>query len=134
MVRTKSSVDWYAETLVLLRNHGWALSACELLGELRQFNLKIAAPAVYRVLTALAKRGQVHCLESMNAFVAGQCNEHQQAPVLSVCDDCGLVEETPAPQVLSALSDVAGQSGFDQTHLVIELHGRCELCRGGAGS
>ena len=113
----------------MLQNRSGAMSAYDVLAELRQFNPKIAPPTVYRTLSVLSKQGLVHRLESINAFVACQCEQHQQAPVLSVCDDCGLVEECLAPQVLSALSDVAGQSGFSQTHQVIELHGRCAKCR-----
>ena len=64
----------------------------------------------------------------MNAYVACRCLEHQQAPVLSVCDDCGVVEECVAPRVLSALSEVADQSGFCATRQVIELRGRCVSC------
>lgn len=125
----RTQIDWHAKALAVLRGHGTALSAYEVLGELRQFNPKLAPPTVYRALSALARKGLVHRLESMNAFVACQCDRHQQAPVLSVCDDCGAVEEYLAPHIVSALSDVAGQSGFSPTHQVIELHGRCNLCR-----
>ena len=131
-VRTiKNSINWHAKVLEVLRNHSGAMSAYDVLAELRQFNPKIAPPTVYRALAALAKQGRVHRLESINAFVACQCDQHPQAPVLSVCDDCGVVEESIAPQVLSALSDVARQSEFALTHQVIELHGRCIACRDG---
>lgn len=129
MIATKSAINWHAKVLEMLQSRSGAMSAYDVLAELRQFNPKIAPPTVYRALTALSKQGLVHRLESINAFVACQCGHHKQAPVLSVCDVCGLVEESLAPQVLTALSDVAGQSGFAQTHQVIELHGRCAKCR-----
>ena len=110
------------------------MSAYDVLAELRQFNPKIAPPTVYRALAALSKQGQVHRLESINAFVACQCHQHHQAPVLSVCDDCGSVNEHLAPQVLDALSKVAGQLGFALTRQVIELNGRCITCCDGAST
>ena len=133
-MQLKNPIDWHSKVLTVLQNQKGAMSAYDLLGELRQFNPKIAPPTVYRALTTLAEQGQIHRLESINAFVACQCEQHQQAPVLSVCDSCGLVEECLAPQVLSALSDVAGKSGFALTHQVIELHGRCVSCRDGVAS
>ena len=105
------------------------MSAYKVLNELKVFNPKIAPPTVYRALNALAERGQVHRLESMNANVACRCAKHQHTPVLSVCEECGQVDESLAPQVMSALSDVTGQTGFTSTHQVIELYGRCISCR-----
>lgn len=114
--------------LGVLQEHGEALSAYQVLEELREYNPKIAPPTVYRALAVLSNEGLIHRLESMNAFIACQCDHHQQAPVLSICDDCGAVKESLAPKVLTALSDVAGQSGFALTHQVIELHGTCSSC------
>jgi len=127
--KAKQSVDWQEKVLSVLRESSGALSAYELQSELRKFNPKIAPPTVYRALTRLAEQGQIHRLESKNAFVACKRHQHQQPPVLSICDDCGLVEENLAPEVLVALSDVAVQSGFALTRQVIELHGHCVACR-----
>ena len=107
------------------------MSAYDVLAELRQFNPKIAPTTVYRALNALMERKKIHRLESMNAYIACQCEHHQQTPILAVCDDCGSVAECLAPTVLSALSDVADQSGFSATRQVIELRGRCVSCRDG---
>ena len=129
MSTAKRTVNWHDKVLgVLLKSKG-ALSAYDVLGELRQVNPKVAPPTVYRALSALADKGLVHRLESMNAYVACRKKQHHQSPVLSVCDDCGLVEETTAPQIHEALSAMAGKSGFALTRQVIELHGRCVACR-----
>ncbi len=129
MDKHKQPSDWHTKVLAVLRKNSGAVSAYEVLGELRVFNPKIAPPTVYRALNALAERGEVHRLESMNAYVASRSLKHQHAPVLSICDDCGRVEEYLAPQVISALSDITGQTGFTSTRQVIELHGRCISCR-----
>ncbi len=132
MSKEKRTVDWHQKVLEVLRGSSGSLSAYDVLGELRQVNPKVAPPTVYRALTALAEKGLVHRLESMNAYIACRSKKHRQTPVLSVCDDCGAVEETMAPQILEALSDVAGAAGFALTRQVIELHGRCVVCRDGA--
>jgi Fur family zinc uptake transcriptional regulator len=120
-----------ADVLAVLRRRGGPLSAYEVLGELRKSNPKIAPPTIYRALAALTERGRVHRLESMNAFIACRCDTHLKASVLSICDNCGRVEESVAPELLDELSSVAGQSGFQPARHVIEIHGLCASC--GAG-
>lgn len=119
-----------AEVLAVLRRRGGPLSAYDVLGELREVNPKIAPPTIYRVLAALTERGHVHRLESLNAFIACQCDRHRHAAILSICNDCGAVEESVAPDLLKALSSIAGKSGFAPTRHVIEVHGLCASCGG----
>ncbi len=120
-----------ADVLAVLCRRGRPLSAYEVLAALRETYPKIAPPTVYRALAALVDTGRVHRLESMNAFVACQCDRHPQAAILSICRDCGTVEESVAPELLAELSGVAGRSGFRPARHVIEIHGTCASC--GAG-
>ena len=120
-----------ADVLAILRLHRRPLSAYGVLGELRQSSPKIAAPTIYRALAALTERGQVHRLESLNAFIACRCERHHHASIMSICDDCGIVEECVAPDLLRELSSVAERSGFAPMRHVIEVHGVCASCGGG---
>jgi Fur family zinc uptake transcriptional regulator len=120
-----------ADVLAILRRRSRPLSAYDLLGELRESHPKIAPPTIYRALAALTERGRVHRLESMNAFIACQCDRHTQASILSICHGCGTVEESVAPDLLEDLSSIAGKSGFQPARHVIEIHGLCASC--GAG-
>lgn len=117
-----------AEVLAVLRRRRAPLSAYDVLGELREAYPKIAPPTIYRALAALTEHGQVHRLESLNAFIACQCGRHKHASILSICDGCGAVEETVAPDLLKELSSIAGKSGFAPTRHVIEIHGLCASC------
>lgn len=126
----KKSANWHVKALKILRKANNPLSAYDVLGQLRKYNPQIAPTTVYRALAALTENGQIHRLESMNSYVACQREHHNQSPILSVCDDCGSVEESLAPQVLSALDELAGQSGFFATRQVIELRGQCVSCSG----
>ncbi len=120
-----------ADVLAVLRRRGGPLSAYDVLGKMREHHPKLAPPTIYRALAALTERGRVHRLESLNAFIACQCDRHAQASILSICDDCGAVEESVAPDLLKEISSVAGQSGFRPSRHVIEIHGLCATC--GAG-
>ena len=117
-----------ADVLAVLRRSGEPLSAYDILGRLREDNPKIAPPTIYRALGALIDAGTVHRLESLNAYMVCKCAAHQQASILSICDDCGSVEENVAPDLLDNLSKVIGESGFAPVRHVIEVHGVCSAC------
>ncbi len=117
-----------AEVLAVLGRRRGPMSAYDILAELREANPKIAPPTIYRALTALTERGCVHRLESLNAFIACQSDRHRNAAILSICDDCGTVNESVAPDLLKELISLVGKSGFAPTRHVIEVHGLCVSC------
>jgi len=117
-----------AEILAVLRRQDRPQSAYDVLAALRPAHPKIAPPTVYRALAALTADGRAHRLESLNAFVACHHQGHAKASIMSICDDCGGVEENVAPDLLDQLSSIAGRSGFQSTRHVVELHGVCASC------
>ncbi len=117
-----------AAVLGVLRRHGAPLSAYDLLGRLRETHPKLAPPTVYRALRSLTESGRVHKIVSLKAFVACRHGTEPATAIMSICEECGMVEETVAPDLLDALSGVAGRSGFAATRHVIEIHGRCADC------
>ncbi|MEL6476538.1 MAG: transcriptional repressor [Pseudomonadota bacterium] len=123
---TRSQTD----VLDVLRQHGGALSAYDVLGTLRMTNPTISAPTIYRALAALAASGRVHRLASVSAYIAAAPTTVGNTAILSICDDCGLVEQNAAPDLLTELTKLAEQSGFSEMNDVIELHGRCASCVG----
>ncbi len=124
----KAGTTMEKQILAILRRGSTPLSAYDILGELRDAHPKIAPPTVYRALARLKEAGCVHRLESKNAYVSCRCDAHHGASVLSICNDCGNVEEMLAETVLEALSTVTSQSGFASDHHVIEVHGLCAGC------
>ncbi|MEM8792490.1 MAG: Fur family transcriptional regulator [Pseudomonadota bacterium] len=118
--------------LAILRRHRRPVSAYDVLGELQDTNPKIAPPTIYRALAALMDKGLVRRVESLNAFMACKGrNRRHHTSIMSICDDCGAVEESIAPDLVEDLSVVIGKSGFEPTRHVIEVHGVCASC--GAG-
>ena len=126
---SKRGAKLQVEVLAVLRRRRGPLSADDGLGELRAANPKIAPPTVCRALTAPTECGRVHRLDSLNAVIACQCVRHQNAPVLSICEDCGTVEESIAPDLLEELSRFADKPGFSPRQHGIEVHGLCGACR-----
>ena len=117
-----------AEVLGVLRRRGVPISAYEVLECLREKNPRLSPTTIYRALAALAERGQAHRVESLNAFVACQRERHHHASILSICGDCGAVEESISADLLTRLSSIAGKSGFAPMRHVIEVHGQCGSC------
>lgn len=125
---TRRGEKMQADVLRILRRRGGPLSAYDILDELRPANPKIAPPTIYNALAALTKRRRVHRVESLRAYIACQCDDQDQGSILSICDDCGKVEERAAPDVLENLSGMLEQAGFEAQRHVIEIHGMCSAC------
>ncbi|MEL6646109.1 MAG: Fur family transcriptional regulator [Pseudomonadota bacterium] len=125
---SKREGAWQGEILAIMRKHETPVTAYALLNELREINAKIAPPTVYRALSGLTERGLVHRLESLNAFMACKCDGHASASVLSICDDCGNVDEQDAPEVVSEIATKLANTGFAAQRHVIEVHGTCASC------
>ncbi|MTH95819.1 Fur family transcriptional regulator [Roseibium sp. RKSG952] len=122
---------WQAEVLDILRRRHGPVSAYDVLETLRKTHKNISPTTIYRALSALTKSGQVHRVESLNAFIACQCERHQHASILSICEQCGSVEESVDPDLVKGLSSVICKSGFSPMRHVIEVLGTCGSCRTG---
>ena len=113
------------------------LSAYDILGRARSDALK-APVQVYRSLEKLERRGLVHRIEALNAFVA--CSEHDDRckksehrhdahrPGFVICRDCGAVREFEDGRVASIAQEAAGED-FEVSLIALEVYGRCALCR-----
>lgn len=116
------------EVLAVLNAADGALSAYEVLHELQTLHPKIAPPTIYNALEALIRKGKVHRVESLNANIARQRDEAHHPSDISICDDCGLVEERAAPDLLKTLTNLVEEMGFAPQCHVIEVHGVCASC------
>ena len=122
------------EVLGHLRRADGPLTAYDVLARMQAPGRKVAPPTVYRALAALTASGAVHRIEATNAYVAcchGSAGGDHEA-ILSICDDCGSVEEHADTAVLDDLARLAARSGFTPDRQIVELHGRCGDCAGKA--
>ena len=113
------------------------LSAYDILGRARSDALK-APVQVYRSLEKLERRGLVHRIEALNAFVA--CSEHDERckksehrhdahrPGFVICRECGAVREFEDGRVASIAQEAAGDD-FEVSLVALEVFGQCASCR-----
>ena len=122
-----------AEDLVLktLRRSKKPLGAYPILAKVKKFGIK-NSPIVYRALATLLKRGDIHKIKGLNAFVACDCEpSHKHAlSVLTVCGDCERVEELHDHAVIHQLENLRKWGILFQNHAVIELPVTCQKCAG----
>ncbi len=117
-----------ADILGVLRSSNAPMTAYQILGRLQKNEPDIAAPTVYRALTALTDQGRAHKLESLKAFVPCRCEHDNSLPVLTICDDCGQVEEHDGGSLLPKLTALIAASKFVPDRHIVELHGACNAC------
>ena len=125
---TKRGEQMRAEILAVLREADGAMSTYDVLHRLQASHPKIAPPTVYNALAGLTKSGRVHRVESLKAYIACQCDFTHKSTVLSICDECGTVQERSAPRLVENLSGFVEETGFLPQRHVIEVHGLCSSC------
>ncbi len=113
--------------LALLRAHGGAMTAYQILDALRDEGVS-APPTVYRALARLTADGAAHRIESLNAYMACACPDHGDTRAFLICDGCGSVREAAEPRVDVAVHHLADKAGFAISRAAIELRGRCAAC------
>lgn len=107
-----------------------ALTAYDILGELKRFGIS-GPPTVYRALEKLVQAGQVHRIQSLNAYVACRREKgctHTHHNTFAVCGDCGSVEEIHDDRVASLIRDLGQTHKFTVEQDSLELIGHCGAC------
>ncbi|MGB1033517.1 MAG: transcriptional repressor [Primorskyibacter sp.] len=126
---------------ILLAEHR-AMGAYDVLEVLRAEGLGSQPPVVYRALGFLVDQGFAHKVERLNAFIA--CAHASQSesvtaeagqahrPVFLICEGCGVVAETAAPEAGAALDATAKALGFTISTAMVEVLGQCPRCAAAA--
>ncbi|WP_368184348.1 Fur family transcriptional regulator [Aestuariibius sp. HNIBRBA575] len=104
------------------------MTAYAILSELKSGEPDLAAPTIYRALSALTEQGRAHKLESISAFVACRCQHHKSVPVLEICSKCGTAQEHDGASLLPELTAISAKSNFQTTRHIVEIHGFCHGC------
>lgn len=113
----------------LMAGHKGAVSAYELLDQLKELEPSAKPPTVYRALDFLLAQGFVHKVESLNAFLfCDHFAEHHPMQLL-ICTQCGKVIELHDQAINHAFEHQAELHGFAITSQSIEAHGRCRSCQ-----
>jgi Fur family zinc uptake transcriptional regulator len=115
--------------LELLYQAGGPVKAYDLMAGFGPEGQAAKPPTVYRALDFLMKRGLVHKIERLNAFIAcGHAGgEEAHAAAFLVCDCCGAAREIEPPPA-SAVEAAAKKAGYSLTGVTLEAHGLCPDC------
>ncbi len=130
MTESKRHVGRSKDQLIAqtLRDAHRPLSAYDLIELLRDQGVN-APTTVYRALNRLIAAGQVHRIETLNAFVCCTGNCHREAVVFAICETCGTVTEFDDDIIAGRLTNWVEGAKFSLQQTTIELRGRCEACR-----
>jgi Fur family zinc uptake transcriptional regulator len=128
MKGSRSLAANHEQVLRALRKAAKPMTAYEILDALRPFGIA-APPTVYRALNRLVEDGQVHRLESINAYMTCAISSHHHgATVFAICRDCGSVDELDEALLVGRLKAKAIARGFRPDETVVELRGQCAAC------
>ncbi|MFQ3786469.1 Fur family transcriptional regulator [Halomonas sp. A29] len=122
--------DNQRHVLDALRNAEAPLGAYALLERLREDGFS-APTQVYRALEGLKRKGLVHRLETLNAYVpcSLECGE-QAITAFVICDDCGCIDELIDKALSQSLGLLVKRRDFSPDSMTIEIHGTCARCAG----
>lgn len=103
------------------------LKAYEILDTLKEKGVR-APMTVYRALEGLEKKGHIHKLDGLNAFVL--CN-HEGPHVVQtflVCEACSTVKELEVVAVEADIAPAVRAAEFDMHTARLEIKGTCVVC------
>ncbi|MEP1262430.1 MAG: Fur family transcriptional regulator [Rhizobiaceae bacterium] len=112
---------------VLLEQHR-AFSAYEIVEALQARGKKLRAIQVYRALEALLELGNIHRIESRNAYIACHNGSQCRHPQLLICESCDRVAEVNSDPIEHSINETADASGFVLQGRQVELFGLCPSC------
>jgi Fur family zinc uptake transcriptional regulator len=119
--------------LSYLKEQHRPLSAYDILEGLRSDGVT-ASTTVYRALEKLLDAGEVHRIESLNAWTVCCGGHDHDTPVFAICDDCGNVAEHVVSEFTHSIANLSERTGFVPNHTVLEIHGRCSDCNTGVSA
>ena len=106
-----------------------AISAYDLLAQLRLTEPQAQPPTVYRALDFLLQQALIHKVESTSCYIACcQLEQKNHCSQLLICTQCGMVTESNNAELFALLQEKSQQYGFNASHHIIESHGICQAC------
>lgn len=107
-----------------------ALTAYELLRQLRASQPKAEAMTVYRGLEFLQQQGFIHRIATQNAYTACDTPQHQHLTQLLLCEKCGQAQEIHALALVKTLQSLLEEHEFQLSQeKPVEIVGLCRVCR-----
>ena len=110
------------------------MTAYDILAQLKPRGIS-GPPTVYRALDNLMKAGQVHRIQSLNAFVLCKREEgctHTHHNTFMLCGECGETQEIHDDRVSMLIEELSKTRQFFVQQESLEIIGKCHHCSVGA--
>jgi len=118
--------------LELLLEAGEPVKAYDLIARYGVDGQAAKPPTVYRALEFLERKGVVHRISSISAYVACTADVNDMgahAAAFLICDCCGATAEVAIPTSTLGISIAAKAVGYEIERTTIEGHGKCASCK-----
>lgn len=103
------------------------LKAYDILDRLKGEGVR-APMTVYRALDGLEKKGRVHKLEGLNAFVLCNHKGPHKVQTFLVCETCSTVQELEVRAVEADIAPAVKAAAFRMHTARLEIKGHCVNC------
>ena len=103
------------------------LKAYDILDRLKGDGVR-APMTVYRALDGLEKKGRIHKLEGLNAFVLCNHKGPHQVQTFLVCETCSTVQELEVRAVEADIAPAVKAAAFSMHTARLEIKGHCVNC------
>lgn len=117
------------EVLKIIAASSKPIGAYEILGKLGQVIDSPKPPTAYRAIEFWQKKGFIHRIESLNAYMMCGADHRHKGGQFMICDDCGVVIETHLCELPKPLQDATKQNTFHAESWNLEIHGLCGACK-----
>lgn len=115
--------------LKLMLSAGRAMSAYDLLDQLKKIEPKAKPPTIYRALNFLIEQGFIHKVESLNSYIiCPHFDNTEHISTLFICKNCHMIIEKHSAIIEQELQSLANIHHFLTKHTVLEIHGICNKC------
>lgn len=116
--------------ITLMLNAERAMSAYDLLDQLKTLEPNAKPPTIYRALDFLINQGFVHKVESINRYVlCSHFNDTHHVSILFICFHCQMIVERHSSVIEQELHTLANQNNFLNKYSVLEIQGACQNCQ-----
>jgi Fur family transcriptional regulator, zinc uptake regulator len=107
-----------------------AMSAYDLLDQLREIEPQAKPPTIYRALDFLMEQGFIHKVESMNSYIiCPHFDDPSHISILLICNSCQQIIEEHCSPIENELQTLAKENTFKVQHSVLEIRGVCQKCQ-----
>ncbi len=117
------------EVLKIIAGSSKPLGAYKILEKLGKVIQSPKPPTAYRAIEFWQKKGFIHRIESLNAYVVCQAGHRHNGGQFLICDDCGTVIEAHMSDLTETVKNSVANNTFTPSSWNFEIHGLCDQCQ-----